>query len=395
MHIWQLDPANLTPYYDLAVCDALAQAGHDVRFISTRYIHDPNLPIPTGFITDNRYFRGIHWDVLHKRPRLRRGVRAISYPLGHLGVLRLATRHRPDVIHIQWSRLPKLDLRLWKRFIAQKVPLVHTVHDIAPMFASPAMQADLLAVYQHMDALILHTQSNITAFQDVYPSIPHKKLHLIPMIAFPNPPLPPSANQQSAREALGLPTDAPIALFFGAIKHYKGLDVLLEAFVQARAKNPDIHLVIAGKYDTTQRGKLPALDAISAMPNVHLYEGFIPTHDIWKYHLAADVIVHPYREITQSAALITAMGYGRAVIVTDVGGMGETLNGNGWIIPTENSSALADGLVEALSDRHCLRDMGEKSAQLIADNHSPHEVAHRLVDVYEEVLRVRRNQSMK
>jgi len=75
--------------------------------------------------------------------------------------------------------------------------------------------------------------------------------------------------------------------------------------------------------------------------------------------------------------------------------MGETLNGNGWIIPTENSSALADGLVEALSDRHCLRDMGEKSALLIENHHSPHEVAHRLVDVYEEVLRVRRNQSMK
>jgi glycosyltransferase involved in cell wall biosynthesis len=386
MYIWQLDPANLTPYYDLAVCDALAQAGHEVRFISTRYIHDPKLVIPTGFITDYRYFKGVNWDFLLNRPYLRRGIRAISYPLGHLGVLRLVHQHRPDVIHIQWSRLPKLDMRLWRRFIAQKIPLVHTVHDIAPMFASPAMQADLLAVYQHMDALILHTQANITAFMDVYPSIPHEKLHLIPMIAFPNPPLPPSANQQSAREALGLPIDAPIALFFGAIKHYKGLDVLLEAFMQAHAKNPDIHLVVAGKYDTTQRDKLPALDAIANMPNVHLYEGFIPTHDIWKYHLAADVIVHPYRDITQSAALITAMGYGRAVIVTDVGGMGETLDGNGWVIVPENPSALADGLLEALSDRTRLRDMGEKSALLIDNRHSPHEVARRLVDVYQSVI---------
>ncbi len=389
MHIWQLDPANITPYYDLAVCDALANQGHDVRFITTRFIYDPDLPVPTAFTSDYRYFRGLEWRWLVNYPRLRRGLRAVSYPLGHGGVLRSARRLRPDVIHIQWSRLPKLDSWAWSRLRRMGIPLVHTVHDIAPMFAKAGMQTALAHIYEGMDALILHTTSNIEAFQSAYPTIPIEKLHLIPMIAFPTPPIPTSADQQSARQALGLPLDAPIALFFGAIKHYKGLDVLLEAFQIAQQRHANFHLVIAGKYEAGQHHKLPLLEAILAMPNVHVYEGFIPTHDIWKHHLAADVIVHPYREITQSAALITAMGFGRAVIVTDVGGMGETVQGNGWVIPSENPPILADTLCEALSDRARLHAMGDISAQLIEQNHSPHQVAIRLSKVYDFITRSR------
>lgn len=389
MHIWQLDPANITPYYDLAVCDALANQGHDVRFITTRFIYDPDLPVPTAFTSDYRYFRGLEWRWLVNYPRLRRGLRAVSYPLGHGGVLRSARRLRPDVIHIQWSRLPKLDGWAWSRLRRMGIPLVHTVHDIAPMFAKAGMQTALAHIYEGMDALILHTTSNIEAFQSAYPTIPTEKLHLIPMIAFPTPPMPTSADQQSARQALGLPLDAPIALFFGAIKHYKGLDVLLEAFQIAQQRHPNFHLVIAGKYEAGQHHKLPSLEAILAMPNVHVYEGFIPTRDIWKHHLAADVIVHPYREITQSAALITAMGFGRAVIVTDVGGMGETVQGNGWVIPSENPSILADTLCEALNDRARLHAMGDISAQLIDQNHSPHQVASRLSKVYDFITRSR------
>lgn len=386
MHIWQLDPANITPYYNLAICDALASNGHEVRFITTRFIYDPHMPVPSEFISDYRYFRGLEWRWLVHYPRLRRGLRAISYPLGHLGVLRIARRLRPDVVHIQWSRLPKLDGWAWSRLRRMGIPMVHTVHDIAPMFAKARMQTDLARVYDQMDALILHTNSNIHAFRQQYPTIPVEKLHLIPMIAFPNPPMPDDADQQSARQALGLPTDVPIALFFGAIKHYKGLDVLLQAFQIVQQRDPNFHLVIAGKYDPAERDRLPSPHALSAMPNVHVYEGFIPTSDIWKHHLAADVIVHPYREITQSAALITAMGFGRAVIVTDVGGMGETVQGNGWVIPPENPSVLADALYQALSDRQRLRHMGDLSTRLIAQHHSPAQIAKGLSAVYEQVV---------
>lgn len=388
MYIWQLDPANLTPYYDLALCDALAQAGHEVRFITTRFIYDPDLPMPTHFINDYRYFRGLNWRLLMRYPRLRRGLRAFSYPLGHMGVLRLARQCPPDLIHIQWSRLPRLDLPIWRRLAHRGIPLVHTVHDIAPMFAKARMQIDLARIYHHMDALILHTQANLRAFQAQYPTIPAHKLHLVPMIAFPNPPMPADASQSAARQVLGLPHDAPIALFFGAIKHYKGLDVLVDAFTMARDRHPDSQLIIAGKYELGERGKLPALDKLMAMPHVHVYEGFIPTRDIWIYHLAADVIVHPYREITQSAALITAMGFGRAVIVTDVGGMGETVQGNGWVVPAEDATALADALCAAFADRSRLHDMGTISKAIIDQHHRPERVASRLIQIYQQLRRM-------
>jgi glycosyltransferase involved in cell wall biosynthesis len=380
--VWQLDPAQLTPYYNIALCDALALAGCRVRYITSRYLYDDSLPLTGSFQQDELYFRGLEHTWLVEFPRLRRLLRGISYPLNHWQVLRQARRKRPDIIHIQWSRLPRFDRWLIGQVKSLDIPVVHTVHDIVPLYAPEASTDPLHAVYREVDAIIVHTEANRRDFLQIYPDVAPERLRVIPLIATPNTAIPADASRGLARQQLSLPDNKCVFLFFGSIRAYKGVDILLPAFAQASATHPDLHLVIAGRPETAEDKALVA----DALPHVDVYSGYIPYEDMWQYYMAADVVILPYRAITQSAALLSAMDFGRAVIVTDVGGLPESVDGNGWVVPKEDVDALAATMVEAASNIERVRLMGERSLALVQQKHSGPVIAKWMLRVYEEVL---------
>lgn len=382
--VWQLDPAQLTPYYNIALCDALAVAGCHVRYIASTYLYDTDLPFTSNFQTDYVYFRGLDYPWLVNHTRLRRILRGISYPLGHLHIAKQLHDNPPDVLHIQWSRVPRFDRWLIREAKKLRIPVVHTVHNVVSTFASQKMVAALENVYTQADSLVVHTEASRKDLLHLYPKLDPQRLHVIPLIANLNTSTPPDASMKHAREILHLPDDATIVLFFGAIRHYKGLDILLSAFQQAARDCSDLHLIIAGRPDT--EGDKSLLEFSAGLTNVHVYSGYIPYDRVWEYHLAADVIVFPYRQITQSAALISAMAFGRAVIATDIGGLPETVEGNGWIVPPENPSALCAAILEAAENRDRTQQMGYRSLVLIAEKYAGSIIAQRTIEVYKKII---------
>jgi glycosyltransferase involved in cell wall biosynthesis len=119
---------------------------------------------------------------------------------------------------------------------------------------------------------------------------------------------------------------------------------------------------------------------------VHVVSGYVPYGDVWLYHRSADLAVLPYRAITQSAALITCMDFGLPVIVTAVGGLPESIDGNGWVVPPEDADALAVTLLDALSDEGRLEQMGQRSQVLIAERHAGPAVARQIMAIYRELM---------
>ncbi len=382
--VWQLDPAQLTPYYNIALCDSLARLGCHVRYIASPYLYSNDLPFTSNFQTDYLYFRGLDYPWLVNYPRLRRMLRGISYPFGHREVITQLRRTPPDILHIQWSRVPRFDEWLIREAKKQHVSVVHTVHNVISTFASQKMVNALENVYAQVDSLVVHTEVSRKELLQLYPSIDPKKFHVIPLIANHNTHVPPDASMEQAREILQLPIDATVFLFFGAIRHYKGLDVLLSAFEEARNSHPDLHLVIAGRPDSETDKAL--LQSAESQINVHVHNGYIPYERVWEYHVAADVVIFPYRQITQSAALISAMDFGRAVIVTDLGGLPETVDGNGWIVHPEDPHALCVAILEAAENRERTLQMGQRSAALIAEKYDGSVIARRTIQAYEETI---------
>ncbi len=384
LKVWQLDPAQITPFYNLAVCEALAEAGCSVRYFTSQYLYDTTMGESELVKKEMIYFRGLDRQWLLSYPRLRRVLRGLSYPLGHLAFLREARRQRPDIVHIQWSRLPRFDLLLIEQLKAMDIPVVHTVHDTIPLFDLKSGAQPFEAIYSAVDRLVVHTEANKADFLKTFPRIPAERVSIVPMVEYNENDMPAGASQQSAREKLHLPQDAFIVGFFGSIRYYKGLDVLVKAFLEAQQHNSNLHLMIGGKIDPLEKDKVPSEDYLKSLPNVHLFEGFIPTNEAWSYFLAPDVMVLPYRHIYQSAALITAMGFGCPIIATQVGGLAETIDGNGWIVPSEDSSALAEAILEAAANPQRLTEMGQRSTAIIRERHSKAIVARVLMDVYQQ-----------
>jgi len=150
-------------------------------------------------------------------------------------------------------------------------------------------------------------------------------------------------SKDEARKHLNLPGKEKIILFFGFIRHYKGLDLLLEAMNDKRIKDAGIKLLIAGEFYEDDKPYLELIEKYKLKDKVILKTGFIPDNDVKYYFCAADLVVQPYRSATQSGITPMAYHFERPMIVTNVGGLPE-------IVPDEKVGLVTDPEPNALAD---------------------------------------------
>lgn len=157
-------------------------------------------------------------------------------------------------------------------------------------------------------------------------------------------------DKTAARRALGLPEDAPIVLFFGLIRKYKGLDLLLEAFGELRS-NPGIKLVIAGEFYEDQQPYLDLIKAYGIEEQVILHGKFIANEDVKQYFSAADLVALPYRDATQSGVTQVSFHFEVPTLVTNVGGLGEIIPDKtaGYVVEP-NGKAIAEAIRDYFSN---------------------------------------------
>jgi glycosyltransferase involved in cell wall biosynthesis len=128
-------------------------------------------------------------------------------------------------------------------------------------------------------------------------------------------------SKQEARHKLGLQQNKPIILFFGFIRKYKGLDILLQAMADERIKNAGIQLLIAGEFYEDEKPYQELIDKLGTRDQLILKTHFIPDSEVKFYLCAADAVVQPYRNATQSGVTPLAYHFEKPMIVTNVGGL--------------------------------------------------------------------------
>ena len=153
--------------------------------------------------------------------------------------------------------------------------------------------------------------------------------------------------KEDARTELGLPSDAPVLLFFGFVRDYKGLHVLLDALPAVVEQFPDAHLVIAGEFYDDPASYRAQIQQAGLADHVTLHDRYIPSDAVPAYFGAADCVVQPYVSATQSGVAQIAFHFERPVIVTDVGGLAEVVPHEqaGFVVPPEDPDALAAHVV--------------------------------------------------
>lgn len=128
-------------------------------------------------------------------------------------------------------------------------------------------------------------------------------------------------SKTSARRNLSISDGEKVILFFGFIRKYKGLDLLLEAMADERIKRVGIKLLIAGEFYGDEKWYQDLIDALGIKSGLYLHTHFIADSEVANYFCAADVVIQPYRNATQSGVTPLAYHFEKPMIVTNVGGL--------------------------------------------------------------------------
>ncbi|HLP36983.1 glycosyltransferase family 4 protein [Lacibacter sp.] len=130
-----------------------------------------------------------------------------------------------------------------------------------------------------------------------------------------------AVSKQEARTHLGISQDSFVFLFFGFIRKYKGLDMLLEAFKKSKIQNPNSKLLIAGEFYEDRKHYDDLIEQLQLKDDLILKTEFIADSEVKYYLCAADAVVQPYRNATQSGVTPLAYHFEIPMIVTNVGGL--------------------------------------------------------------------------
>ncbi len=158
-----------------------------------------------------------------------------------------------------------------------------------------------------------------------------------------------------ARQCLELPAAGKMILFFGFIRQYKGLDLLLEAMSDDRIKKAGLKLLIAGEFYEDAKPYHDLIQKYGLQDQVILKTDFIPDSEVKYFFCASDLVVQPYRSATQSGITPMAYHFERPMIVTDVGGLPEIVpDGKVGLVAEPDAESIADSILKfySIGERH-------------------------------------------
>ena len=154
-----------------------------------------------------------------------------------------------------------------------------------------------------------------------------------------------AVSKVDARKHLGLEENGQYVLFFGFIRKYKGLDILLDAFKIVAGKASDVKLIVAGEFYEDEKPYLNQIKANGISDAVILRTTFIPDSEVKYYLCAADVVVQPYRNATQSGVTPLSYHFEKPMIVTNVGSLPALVpHMQSGLVTEPNAAAIAESI---------------------------------------------------
>jgi glycosyltransferase involved in cell wall biosynthesis len=278
-----------------------------------------------------------------------------------------------DLVHYQWLPAQGIDRRL----LPPARPRVLTAHDILPREPRPGTLSASKALANSMDAVIAHSAHGARRLCEELEVAP-ERVNVIYHGAFDyltrldTRPL--SAEFEAVRR--------PVILFFGLVRPYKGVDVLLRAFQSL--EGAELWIVGMPKMPL---GELHEL-ASKASGTVRFVSHFVAEDQIPAYFRRADIVVLPYKEIDQSGVLYTALAFGKAMILSDVGGFTELANTHGAarLVAPQDPEGLAGVLTELLENPRARSDLSSAALQAAQGPYSWDRIAEQTASLYQRLV---------
>ncbi len=220
----------------------------------------------------------------------------------------------------------------------EPVRLGAVVHNVEPHEAMPGGRWLTRRFFRRMDFFIAGGSGQAVRIRRLCPGA---RVEVVTHPLYEPPALPMPARER-AREELGLPADGVLFLFFGLVRPYKGLDVLIEALGMLP---PGLawHCLVSGEFYEERGPYEERIRRLDLSERVRLEDRYIPDAEVGTRFAACDAVVLPYREATQSGAAAWALAHGRPVLSTLTGALPDVIREErtGWLVPPGDATALA------------------------------------------------------
>jgi glycosyltransferase involved in cell wall biosynthesis len=366
MKVQLVDPSAFTPPYDRALAAALARAGADVELLTSRFLYGP-VPEPQGYRVRERFYRR------SARRGLEASGRRAFKAAEHLpDMLRLRGLLDADVVHYQWLTMPALDARL----LPPRRPRVMTAHYVLPPQPSRRQVATARRAFAGMDAIIAHSEhgaGRLCTELDLDPA----RVHVIPHGAFDY------LTQLPEEKPLPVElrgAEGPVILFFGLLRPYKGLEVLLDAFRQV--EGAELWIVGNPRMDVE-----PLRRAATGAPGrVRFLTRFVEDTELPAIFRAADLVAMPYLDAEHSGVLYTGLAFGKPLVLSSVGGFPEVAaQGAGRLVPPGDPQTLAAALADLAADPAARERLAAAARAAAAGPYSWDAIARQTLALYAEL----------
>ena len=352
-----IDPSGDVLPYDHALAAALARRGLDVELVTSRFVHGPP-PAPEGYGVTESFYR-LATRLGDRAPRRRRAVKLAEHVPDMLRYRRRAGA--ADVRHFQWLPIERIDSWL----LPAARPRVLTMHNVIRRETAD------LRLAERMDAVIVHTRHGAELLGG------GERVHVIPHGAFEH------LTRQPAEQPLPpelAAVEGPVVLNFGVIRPYKGTDVLVEAFRQVEGAE----LWVVGR---PLEVSVEHLRRLAPQGRVRFVDRYVSDAELPAFFRRADLLVLPHLNVDVSGVLFAGLAFGKAMVLSDVGGFHELVeeHGAGVLVPPRDTDALAAAIAGLLADPAERRRLEERAAAAAAGPFSWDRIAGQTASLYDQV----------
>ncbi len=325
IRVFMMDLWCYTPHYDRYLCEALTDENIEAILGSVCPYQDPEYFAKNGLRNNPGLVDAVP-KLRISNDTFRRALMLVESCINMAALLTRFMFSKPNIVHIQWIPLVrKLPFEMWFLRLVKTlgIRLVYTVHNVLPHDTGKKFVPAFRRVYTEMDALICHTEGAKNHLVREF-SVDPKRVWVIP-----HGPLLHDAKRrsmQASKAQLQIPEDVTLVLWQGIIRSYKGIDFLLEGWRTIDASRLKARLLIAGTGDS---GLLKAtreqVARLGLQDSVSLDFRYVPDEELPTYYQAADIAIYPYRDVTTSGALMTALAYRKAIVATNLPAFREVL----------------------------------------------------------------------
>lgn len=264
-------------------------------------------------------------------------------PVSWLRTARYINQQKPDYVVVRfWLPFMAMSLGSILRFLNKDIRTIALVDNAIPHEKRPGDRLLTRYFMSRAQGFVTMSKSVLNDLSQFTQSV-HKRFIPHPVYDIYGEPVP----MKEAREALGLNADDKLLLFFGFVRKYKGLNLLLDAMADPRLEAMNVKLVVAGEFYEDSATYLSQIQQNKLTERVILHDHFIPAEDIARYFGAANMVAQTYLSATQSGVTQIAYHFGRPMLVTDVGGLAEIVSHQQAGYVCEQSPAdIADAVVD-------------------------------------------------